>query len=80
MWLIPNEPCHQLESGICPKIAPERRRHQRRHHVGTCPGKLGGDGGEIDLRQGGDRQPQIAEQAAEHDGDPEQRRRDRGGG
>src|SRR5262249_56318006 len=52
---------------------------QRRHHVGACARKLGRDlnGGEIDLRQRGDRQRQIAEHPAEHDGDPEQRGRDR---
>src|SRR5262249_4019146 len=34
-------------------------------------------GGEIDLRQRGYRQPEIAEQAAKHHRDPEQRGRDR---
>src|SRR5262249_46355498 len=55
------------------------RGHQRGHHVGTCPGQLGSDldGGKIDLRQRGDRQPQVAEQAAEHNRHSEQRGRDR---
>jgi hypothetical protein len=41
--------------------------------------QLGGDldGREIDLRQRRHRQPQIAEDAAQQDGDPEQRCRDR---
>ena len=71
--------CHHLERGDLPEVALERRRDQRRHHIGACARKLGRDldGWEIHLRQRGDRQPEIAQQPAEHDRHAEQRGRDR---
>src|SRR5262249_57632912 len=70
---------HQLQRGNLPEIALERGCHQRGHDAGAAARQLGSDlnGGEVDLRKRADRYPDIAEQATEHDGHPEERGRDR---
>src|SRR5215470_11348821 len=61
------------------ELALERRGDQRLDGVRARAGKLRRHlhGGKVDLRQRGDRQQPVAEPAAEHHGDAEQRGRDR---
>ena len=81
IWLMPNELDEVIDSQRrdLPELALERRGHQCGDGVGVGARKLRGDldGGEIDLRQRGDRQPPVAERAAQHHRDAEQRSRDR---
>ena len=70
---------HRLQRRDLAELAFERRGDQRGDGVGIGAGQLRRDldGREIDLRQRRNRQPPIAENAAEHHRDAEQRSRDR---
>ena len=70
---------HRRQRRDLAELALERRGDQRRHRLGAGARQLRRDldGREIDLRQRRDRQRPIAERAAEHQRDPEQRGRDR---
>ena len=65
--------------GICGELTLQRRRDRRRHGHRIGAGKLCGhlDGGEIDLRQGRDRQERIGDCADEQYPRHEQRSCDR---
>ena len=77
---------HGGERRDLPELTLQRRGHQVGHGLGVRARQLRRDlnGGEVDLRQGGNRQPPIAEPTAQHDGERQQRRRygafDKGGG
>ncbi len=66
---------HGGERRDLPELALQRRGHQVGHGLGVGARQLRRDldGREVDLRQRGDRQPPIAEPAAEHHGERQQR-------
>ena len=70
---------HRLQRRDLAELALQRRGDQRGDGVGIGAGQLRRDldGREIDLRQRRDRQPPVAERAAQHHRDAEQRGGDR---
>ena len=81
IWLTPNEAgrLHRRQRRNLPELPLQRRRDQRGDHVGAGARQLRRHlhGREIDLRQRRNRQRPIAERAADHQRDPQQRGRDR---
>src|SRR5207249_3328079 len=70
---------HFGDAGNASELAFERRRHGGGHGFGTGAGKRRADleGGEIDLRQGRDREELVAQRSGQRDRRREQRRADR---
>ena len=70
---------HLVDVGDLAQVALERRRDRGRHGVGARAWhvRLNGDDGKVDLGQGRNRQPRIAQQSGENDADRQQDRRHR---